>query len=274
MLRVAVYRRWFYAVAGCLVLNALPSAAADDELVLFQDTGDSPVSTIELLGDMPVRLLNHARDGRRLVAVAELPPGWSRALPLEREHTVEVLVLEGELSFDGVVMGPYHYAHLPGAAAAPVWTAAAQGAKLLLFLDPPRDTDGKRTRIIDTQRLSWRAGVVAERDTGVTLAVEVKDLLWVEETGQRTWLLRMGADFSFPWEVHDTPEEGFLLEGNFRIGECIDDVPIHGDYKPGGYFYRPEGIPHGGLESGTDSSAFFLLRTPTKLTVSFQDSCP
>ena len=45
----------------------------------------------------------------------------------------------------------------------------------------------------------------------MTLAVEVKDLLWVEETGQRTWLLRLGTDFALPWEVHDTPEEGFLL---------------------------------------------------------------
>jgi hypothetical protein len=262
------------ALVSLLLQPPLPIRAADD-LVLFQDTGQAPVSTLTLLGDStPVRLLKQAADGRRLVAVADLPAGWSSLLPLERDHTLEMLILEGELSFDGAALGPYHYAYLPVGADAPVWTAAAQGARVLMFLDPPRATDGSRVRIIDSEHLPWRAGVVAERDTGVTLAVEVKDLLWVEETGQRTWLLRLGTDFAFPWEVHDTPEEGFLLEGHFRLGECLDDGPVQGEYGPGGYFYRPAGVPHGGMESGTDSYAFFLLRTPTNLTVKFKDACP
>lgn len=249
------------------------ASAADPDLVLFRATDTAPAGSLAILGDLPVRLLNDARDGRR-VAVAELPGGWSRQLPGEREHSVELLVLEGELSFDGAALGPYHYAHLPVPAPAPVWTAGPGGARLLLFLDPPRDTDGLQARIIDTPSVPWRPGVVAQRDTGRTLAVEVKDLLWVEETGQRTWLLRMGTDFEFPWEVHDTAEEGFLLEGQFRLGECLAQGPVHGEYQPGGYFYRPAGIPHGGLDSGTDSRAFFLLRTPTDLTVKFQDTCP
>lgn len=246
--------------------------AADPDLVLFRETATAPLSTLAILGDAPVRLLNDASDGRRVV-VAELPAGWSRELPGQREHTVELLVLEGEMSVDGAALGPYFYTHLPAAAPAPVWTSGAAGARLLLFLDPPRDTDGPQARIMDTQSVPWRAGVVAQRDTGRTLAVEVKDLLWVEETGQRTWLLRMGTDFEFPWEVHDTAEEGFLLEGQFRLGECLEKGPVHGEYRPGGYFYRPSGIPHGGAESGTDSIAFFLLRTPTDLTVTFQDTC-
>ena len=258
--------------AAVLLGGAAAATAADPDLVLFRETATAPATTLAILGDTPVQLLNDARDGRR-VAVAELPAGWSRELPGEREHTVELLVLEGELSFDGAALGPYHYAHLPASAPAPVWTASAAGVRLLLFLDPPRDTDGVQARIMDTQSVPWRAGVVAQRDTGRTLAVEVKDLLWVEATGQRTWLLRMGTDFEFPWEVHDTAEEGFLLEGQFRLGECLEQGPVHGEYRPGGYFYRPAGIPHGGLESGTDSVAFFLLRTPTNLTVKFQDDC-
>lgn len=247
-------------------------AAPNPDLVLFRETAQSPEATLSLLGDVPVRLLNDARDGRR-VAVAELPAGWSSELANEREHTVELLVLEGELSFAGTALGPYDYAYLPASAPAPVWTAGAAGARVLLFLDPPRETDGSQARTLNTQSLPWRAGVVAQRDTGRTLAVEVKDLLWAESTGQRTWLLRMGTDFEFPWEVHDTAEEGFLLEGQFRLGECLEQGAVHGEYRPGGYFYRPAGIPHGGLESGTDSVALFLLRTPTNLTVKFQDEC-
>jgi hypothetical protein len=170
-------------------------------------------------------------------------------------------------------MGPYYYAHLPAAAAAPVWTAGLEGARVLLFLDPPRDTDGTHSRVMDTQREPWRAGVVAQRDTGRTLAVEVKDLLWVEQTGQRTWLLRMGTDFELPWEVHDTAEEGFFLAGRFGFGECLEQGVLNGEYRPGGYFYRPAGIPHGGPEAGTESTAMFLLRTPTNLTVRFLADC-
>ncbi|UCG71427.1 MAG: cupin domain-containing protein [Chromatiales bacterium] len=260
------------AIVWLVLCVPAPASAADPDLVLFRETANSPEATLAILGDKTVRMLNKARDGRR-VAVAELPAGWSRELPGGREHTVELLVLEGEVSVDGSALGPYHYAHLPAAAPSPVWTAGAAGARLLLFLDPSRDTDGLQARIMDTQSVPWRAGVVAQRDTGRTLAVEVKDLLWVEDTGQRTWLLRMGADFEFPWEVHDTAEEGFLLEGHFRLGECLEQGPVHGEYRAGGYFYRPAGIPHGGLESGTDSIAFFLLRTPTNLTVKFQDTC-
>lgn len=269
-------RRWSAGrqSLGLLVLLGIAAqvSAADPDLVLFRETASAPAAELAILGDTSVRLLNDARDGRR-VAVAELPAGWSQQLPRQRDHTVELLMLEGELSFDGTALGPYHYAHVPVAAPPPVWTAGADGARALLFLDPPRDTDGAQSRTMDTQRVPWRAGVVAQRDTGRTLAVEVKDLLWVEETGQRTWLLRMGTEFEFPWEVHDTAEEGFLLEGQFRLGECLEQGPVHGEYRPGGYFYRPAGIPHGGLESGTDSIAFFLLRTPTDLTVKFQDSC-
>lgn len=260
-----------FAMAALL---AVPAAAAgtDPDLILYRHTGDAPEATFPILGNVPVRLLNEARDGRR-VGVAEFRAGWSRELSAERSHTIELLVLEGEMTADGAALGPYHYLYLPAAAPAPVWTAGAGGARALMFLDPIRNTDGTQSRVMDTQAVPWRAGIVAQRDTGVTLAVEVKDLLWVEETGQRTWLLRMGADFRLPWEVHETAEEAFLLEGRFRLGECLDQGPVHGEYRPGGYFYRPAGIPHGGPESGTDSRAFFLLRTPTHLTVTFQDAC-
>jgi hypothetical protein len=260
-------------VAGLVPVGGHATAGdADPDLVLFRQADAAPVGEVQVLGELPVRLLNDARDGRR-VAVAELPAGWSRELPDVRDHTVELLVLEGEMSFDGVALGPYHYAHLPAGAAAPVWTAGADGARVLLFMDPPRDTDGAQARIMDTERTPWRPGVVAQRDTGRTLAVEVKDLLWVESTGQRTWLLRMGADFQLPWEVHDTAEEGFFLEGRFGFGECLEQGIVNGEYRPGGYFYRPAGIPHGGPEAGTDSVAMFLLRTPTNLTVKFLDDC-
>ena len=101
------------------------------------------------------------------------------------------------------------------------------------------------------ERLAWQPATVAVRDMGRELALELKDLRYIPETGQRSWLLRVFTDFEIPWEVHTSAEEGFLLEGEFRNGECLADGPVDGLYRPGGYFYRPAGIAHGGPGSGT-----------------------
>ncbi|MDJ0926038.1 MAG: hypothetical protein QNJ73_00190 [Gammaproteobacteria bacterium] len=263
--------------AALLASGLLPAMAANadgahPDLVLFRQAADSPVGTIQLLGDTPVRLLNEARDGRR-VALAELPGGWARQLPAERAHTVEALVLEGELDWQGTGLGPYDYAHLPAAAESPLLVVGDAGARVLLFLDPPRDTDGSTAQLVDSARAPWQPATVAVRDMGRALALEIKDLRLVDATGQRTWLLRVDTDFEIPWEVHTSAEEGFLLDGDFRVGECLPDGPVLGEYAPGGYFYRPAGIAHSGPESGTESGAFWILRTPAHLTVEFLDDC-
>jgi hypothetical protein len=258
-------------LAGLLYFNS-SVADANPDLVLFQNADASPVGRIELLGDTRVRLLNDANDGRRVV-VADLTGGWSRQLPSDREQTVEALVLEGEITWQGTTLGPYDYAHLPARAPAPVLTAGRDGARLLLFLDPPRDSDGAALTLVDSDRLPWQPATVAVRDMGRELALELKDLRYVEETGQRSWLLRVFTDFEIPWEVHTSAEEGFLLDGEFRNGECLPAGPVDGLYRPGGYFYRPAGIAHGGPESGTETGALWILRTPTDLTVEFLDDC-
>jgi len=258
-------------LAGLLIATS-SVAQVNQDLVLFQSTEGSPVGRIALLGDNRVRLLNDANDGRQVV-VAELTGGWSRQLPTQREHTVEALVLEGEISWQGTPLGPYDYAHLPTRAPAPVLTAGLDGARVLLFLDPPRDTDGADLTLVDSERLPWQPATVAVRDMGRELALELKDLWYVEETGQRSWLLRVFTDFEIPWEVHTSAEEGFLLDGEFRNGECLTDGPVDGLYRPGGYFYRPAGIAHGGPASGTGSGALWILRTPASLTVEFLDEC-
>ncbi|RMF96131.1 MAG: hypothetical protein D6727_09100, partial [Gammaproteobacteria bacterium] len=242
-------------------------------LVLYRQVETAPVAPHPWFGDLPARWLNDAPDGRQ-VLVLEVPGGWTWQLPGEREQGTELLVLSGELAVGSESLGPLDYLQLPAGADAAPWRAAAAGARLLLFLDPPRPTDGTRPRIVHTAALPWVPGTVAQRDTGIRLPLEVKDLRWVESTGQRTWLLRMGEGFAFPWEVHETAEEGFLISGGFRLSECLADGPVHGRYDPGGYFYRPAGIPHGGPDSGTDGEALFLLRTPTRLTVEFLETCP
>jgi len=246
----------------------------DGDLVLFLQRDASATGTVAELGATPVQLLNDARDGRQ-VAVAEVAANWSHVLPAQRRHTLELVVLEGELTWGGIVLGVHDYAYLPAGAPVPKLVAGPQGADFLLFLDLPQGTDGDVARVLATDSIPWRPGVVAQQDTGQVLDLEVKDLLWVESTGQRTWLVRAGADLQVPWEVHEGVEEGYLLEGDYRLGECLpgDATPVTGDYEPGGYFYRPGGIVHSGPDSGSRGGALWLLRTPTRLTVDFVDGC-
>jgi hypothetical protein len=261
--------------AGLLAILWFAAASADTsnpELALFLDADKAPAATLALLGELPVKLLNDAPGGRQ-VAVADLQGNWSRQLPEDRRQTAEVLVLEGEVSWQGTTLGPYDYAHLPARAPAPLLIAGPDGARLLLFLDPERDSDGAKPTLIDSDRLQWQPATVAVRDMGRQLALELKDLRYLPDTGQRSWLLRVFTDFEIPWEVHTSAEEGFLLEGEFRNGECLEDGPVDGLYRPGGYFYRPAGIAHGGPQSGTETGALWLLRTPTHLTVEFLDDC-
>jgi hypothetical protein len=255
-------------------LQAATAAVTDGDLVLFMNSSTAAEGRIEAFGDVPVRLLNNASDGRQ-VAVAEFEGEVNIQLPEQRNHTIELFVLEGQLFWDGTILGANDYAYLPSDVAAPKLRSDYSGAVVLLFLDPPRETDGSRSRFMKTKELAWRRGVVSQKDTGIALKLEVMDLRWVAETGQRTWLLRAGSDLKVPWEVHDGVEEGFLLQGDYRIGECLpgDNKPLTGDYTPGGYFYRPGGLIHSGPESGSQMGAVWLLRTPTRLTVDFVDGC-
>lgn len=81
------------------------------------------------------------------------------------------------------------------------------------------------------------------RDAGIALALETKELLYGSVSGQRTWLLHVDPDFSIPREVHTSAEEGFLIAGDFRVGECLPEGSVvGGGSAPGDTFIvLPEG---------------------------------
>ena len=243
-----------------------------DDLVVFRQTDQVAAAPFAELGVQQARILNRAADGRT-VAVLELPIGSTVALSKHRGWDLELLVLAGQLDWNGRAFGRYAYFNLPVGTPAPV-VRSTEESRALVFLDPGRAQRSRFTRELDTETLDWRPGVVAQQDTGRGLELEVKDLLWDESTGQRTWLLRAGSDLTVPWERHATVEEGFLLEGDYRLAECLPGGALIGDYGPGGYFYRPAGIVHSGPDSGTESGVLWLLRSPARLTVEFIPDCP
>ncbi len=263
-------------VAGIVVMGgttgaATANASTTDTLVAFRHSSDVAPAAVADFGSAPGRLLNQVDDVQQ-VAVLELPAGWQWQPPPARRQSMELYVLAGALELGGARLAAHDYAYLPATAPAPL-VAAAGDTRVLVYFDPPRDTDGDELRVRPADDGGWRPGIVAERDAGIRLALEVRDLLWVESTGQRTWLLRARPDLVVPWERHETVEEGFLVAGDYRLVECLPEGPVSGTYQPGGYFYRPAGIVHGGPESGSSDSVTWLLRTPTALTVEFFGHC-
>jgi hypothetical protein len=93
-----------------------------------------------------------------------------------------------------------------------------------------------------------------------------------EETGARTWIAGvLSGHPDYTWETHPTWEEGYLLEGEYRLAECLDGKSRAGIYTPGSYFFRPSGIPHVGPEAGAKGYAVWLFRTPAELNVKLLD---
>lgn len=251
-------------------LAGMPMAGEGDMsggMIALRQADEQPLTALGTFGGAPARMLAE-HSAAQQVAVLELPAGWAWQPPAERAHTWELFVLEGELVWEASSLARHDYAHLPSRAPA-VPLRAVAATRALLFLDPPRPSDGEAGRVIIHDESAWRPGVVSERDTGIRLPLEVRDLLWVEDTGQRTWLLRAGADLVLPWERHETVEEGFVVAGDYRLVECLPEGRLAGRYRPGGYFYRPPGIIHGGPDSGSNETVIMLLRTPEALTVEF-----
>ena len=243
-----------------------------DDLVVFQHVEQVAVAPLVELRIQAARILNRSADGRT-VAVVDLPVGSTIAISDQRSWDLELLLLAGQLDWNRRTLGKNGYVFLPADEPAPE-VRPVDESRALVFLDPGRGNRGRFARALDTETLDWRPGVVAHEDTGRGLELEVKDLFWDEVTGQRTWLLRAGPDLTVPWERHTTVEEGFLLEGDYRLAECLPGGVVVGDYGPGGYFYRPPGIVHSGPASGTKGGVLWLLRTPARLTVEFVPDCP
>ena len=261
---------WAKFLAVFVLANSAMAADADN-MIMFPDPSAAPRTQLPEFGGLPARLLNAGQDGGK-VAVIETPSDWSFDFPRQRDYSLELLVISGELSWGREALRRHDYAYLPAGVNAPS-LAGNKAATVLVFFDPPRETDASEGNVVHSSGKNWRVGSVATRDTGKTLNLEVMDLLHVEETGQRTWLLRAGTDLDVPWERHSTVEEGYLLSGEYRLVECLSQGQVASNYVAGGYFYRPAGIIHSGPESGALTDVLWLLRSPSRLDVTFIPDC-
>jgi hypothetical protein len=193
-------------------------------------------------------------------------------------QSLEVFVISGELSFGLDRLRRYDFGFVPPDVQWPR-LASSQGAEALVFLDPPAadpkavwQQGAQGSYVTHFDEALWKEATVA-RDAGHALDLKVQDLKKDPFTTARTWLVRGGASLKVPWERHSVVEEGYLLEGDYRLPECLPGRTVIGDYSPGGYFRRPPNIVHSGPESGTKTVAVWLMRSPAALDVIFAEPC-
>lgn len=189
------------------------------------------------------------------------------------EGATELYVTKGTVQAGGHSLGPGDYLRIDqGLAIGTV--AAAAGAEMLAFRNPPAAAPSDpQLHYVHGDDVEWTVGQVA-REAGAAAPLMIRRLFTDPETGARTHLVRLAAGVSVPWEIHSTAEEGYLLDGDYKLAECLPDGRRDFDYRPGGYFYRPASLIHSGPTSTTTTGATWLIRTPRTLDAVFYASCP
>jgi hypothetical protein len=287
-MRNVVARVALFGVAACLGLSA---AAAERIAGPLRERGPDGQTFVGYLpqgslagqpfdrwpGVLARRLSEDVTSGR-LAVHARFPPGWRLPSPPTSAGSVEIVVLEGSLGFGSEALGRYDFAFVPPATPPPVLSSAT-GAQALVFFDPPSPDAaavarqrgrGRYVTRYDPSR--WQPASLAKA-AGATADLRVMHLKKDPFTTARTWYVKLGRGMALPWEVHSMVEEGYVMEGRYTLAECLPGRTVMGDYGPGGYFWRPGGIPHGGPESGPRDSVMWLQRSTVALDVTFYGDC-
>lgn len=270
------------ALAGCAAPGPRGAKAGgpivEYDFVAFVQEQAVPWTTADAFEGVPARVLSADPSIGRYAGVLKVPTGYRRAAGDVLPVSTELYVLEGDLRFGDESLGVRDYAFVPPGVALPALASDA-GARVLVFHAPSvpdaealAKQQAQGTYVTRDRDARWSPGTVSQA-AGVNVPLEIKFLRKDPYTNARTWLVRIAPGTKVPWERHSTVEEGFLLEGDYRLSECLRTGSVTGDYAPGGYFHRPGGILHSGPESGTRNGAVWLMRSPGTLDVQFYTEC-
>jgi uncharacterized protein (DUF1330 family)/quercetin dioxygenase-like cupin family protein len=181
----------------------------------------------------------------------------------------EIYVERGEVETTTGKLGAGDYLRIAAGGDAAI-TGVVADTRLLLFRTPGGDGGGAVTVVRGSER-PWHEGQVAKG-----AGLRIKHLRGDTASGPRTFLVHIAPGLGVPWEIHSTAEEGYLLDGEYRLAECLPTGRRDFSYDPGGYFYRPAGLVHSGPDSTATSvaGATWLIRTPRVLDATFYPKCP
>lgn len=224
------------------------------EFIQSQKLPWEPASIATLGEGVLAKRLSEDGDSGALSALLRYPAGYrapAGALAVDEEF----LVLDGALEVGGRRFGPFAYAHWPGGFDAGERTSE-EGAVVLSFYSAAPEaapaTDCEPARLVeycDALEVPYTGNFHPEFPPGAG-----RKLLYTDpHTGEASWIL---GTLPMRWaersEVHPVVEEMYLLAGE-----------SHGDrgvMRPGAYFWRPGGIPHGPYGTLTGNLYFFRTR--------------
>jgi len=225
-----------------------------------------------------------SRDGKSgaVSLLLSYPPGWrSRADSNYHSGDEEIFVLEGDLTIGGRTLTDRCYSFIPaGVTHGPV--SSRNGCLALTFFDQEPDVIASKEskpgarpdRAVEYKNYfdePWAlSDARAKSKTPPPLLMKV--LRRDEQTGARTWIAGvLSGHPNSAWETRPTWEEGYLLEGEYRLAECLNGKSKAGVYTPGSYFFRPAGLPYVGPDAGANGYAVWVFRTPAKSEVKLLD---
>ena len=230
--------------------------------VQVDDLGDTFMASLpgirakQLAGDPQTR-----RTSNRI----DLPPDWNGTSGGAPGRSTEIFVLEGALTIAEIELPKGGYIFLP-AGSLGFNIVSKEGARILYFVnDKDPESIIRSPIIIDANLLPW--------EPTKTPGVMIKELRRDPGNGAATWLQRVDAGVSIPWQSSSALREGYLMAGQFVDSECVGGEVLTWPYAKGGYFYRPAGAVHGGPASGGDAEAIWFMRETEGGTDTIESGC-
>lgn len=202
---------------------------------------------------------------RRTSNRIDLPPSWKGTSGGVPGRSMEIFVVAGRLNIADLELDSGGYAFLP-AGSLGFNMESPDGARILYFVN---DTDPESVIrspiIIDADLLEWQPTV--------TPGVTTRELRSDPGNGAKTWLMRIEAGTSVPWQSSSAVREGYLMTGNYQHSECVLGKALTWQYTQGGYFYRPADAVNGGPSSGGETDAVWFLRETERGTETVASEC-
>lgn len=195
----------------------------------------------------------------------DLPAAWSGTTGGDSGKALEIFVVSGELKVADFLLTAGGYAYIPpGSLGFKLETES--GARILYFLaDQDVDAHIRSAIILDSGLVNWRATD--------SIGVFEKELRKDPGSGERTWLVRYGADAVIPWQSESSMLEGYLVSGQFRDSECVAGESYTETYWPGGYLRRPGGAVHGGPDAAALQESTWFFRQQSESTTNLTEVC-
>lgn len=244
--------RTLLMMALCVLLAACASGPPKVPYPAFVQVDDLEDVFMASLPGIRAKQLAGDPQTRRTSNRIDLPADWEGTSGGVPGRSMEIFVLDGLLSIADIKLPPGGYAFLPAGSLGFNMTTE-EGARILYFVnDSDPEAIIRSPIIIDTSLLPWNAAG--------TPGVTTRELRRDPGTGAATWLLRIEAGASLPWQKSSALREGYLVSGTYQESECVEGEVITWQYIRGGYFYRPANAVHGGPLSGGENAAIWFLR--------------